>query len=90
MMIGQYPDSTELAKASELPFDFLPGAEWMLFMFEATGYGSGEIKDGVLTLHTGGWSGCEDLISAAAGSVWWFRWWHSTTRGGHYVFGDIG
>lgn len=84
-----YPEDDDLAQAKALPFDFEEGARWMLDQFEATGIGSGSLEsDGTLTLHTGGWSGCEELIGAAMESIWWMRWWYSTTRGGHFIFGD--
>lgn len=85
-----YPDDKTLQEAKDLDFDFRVGAEWMIEQFEETGYGAGKIRpDGTLELHTGGWSGCEEIIQAASESMWWLRWWHSSTRGGHYIFGDV-
>ena len=38
-------------------------------------------------LHTGGWSGNEDLIGAMAeNTVWWLMHWVSSERGGKFVF----
>lgn len=41
----------------------------------------------ILELHTGGWSGNEDIINAMErnGFLWGFLWWKSE-RGGHYWF----
>lgn len=39
------------------------------------------------TLHTGGWSGNEDLINAMMNNqIWWSLYWQESRRGGHYVF----
>jgi hypothetical protein len=36
---------------------------------------------------TGGWSGCEDVIgSMRRNTVWWMMYWHSSYRGGKFVF----
>ncbi|MCK9570966.1 hypothetical protein M0R72_18605 [Candidatus Pacearchaeota archaeon] len=76
-------------EAEELGFDFEEGARFLLDAFESTGIGSGTLENGVLTLHTGGWSDCETLLDRCSEfSLWWQRWWYSTQRGGHYVFGD--
>lgn len=37
-------------------------------------------------LVTGGWSGCEDAISALEKGKFWFGWWQSSSRGGAYEF----
>lgn len=43
------------------------------------------------TLHTGGWSGNEDLIYAMQkNAMFWIQYWYSSTRGGHYVFMPMG
>ena len=68
--------------------------------FEATGYGSGKIDTDDegrkrLTLHTGGWSQCEDIIWAIQDftdmpktNLFWAMYWYQSTLGGHYVFID--
>lgn len=39
------------------------------------------------TLHTGGWSGNEDLVGAMQHNlIFWTLCWVSSRRGGHYVF----
>lgn len=83
-----YPEDDELEEVRSLGLDFRAGCDRMAELFEATGYsrGYGYLADGSFELHTGGWSGCEDLIDAASDSIWWLRYWHSTTRGGHYLF----
>jgi len=40
-----------------------------------------------LTLHTGGWSGNEDIIRALQkNSMFWILYWVKSIRGGHYYF----
>ena len=39
-----------------------------------------------LELHTGGWSGNEDIITALEGTVFWLMYWEKSQRGGHYFF----
>jgi hypothetical protein len=52
-------------------------------------------EQGTLKLSTGGWSGCESVITALRqgnedGIAWfWMLFWHSSRRGGHYEFRDI-
>ena len=82
-----YPEEEDILRVKNLGSEFREGAETMLDLFEASRIGSGAFQDdGSLVLHTGGWSGNEELIGAAMESFWWMRFWHSTTRGGHYVF----
>ena len=39
-----------------------------------------------LQLHTGGWSGNEEIINLLHGTMFWHLWWIKTIRGGHYYF----
>lgn len=41
----------------------------------------------LMRLHTGGWSGHEDIVHALQkNQVLWMMTWESSRRGGHYVF----
>jgi hypothetical protein len=41
----------------------------------------------LLELHTGGWSGNEDIVEALQNNtLFWMMWWWKTERGGHYYF----
>ena len=37
-------------------------------------------------LHTGGWSGNEEIMSALRSSMFWILYWMKSERGGHYYF----
>jgi len=39
-----------------------------------------------LELHTGGWSGNEDVIAELQQTWFWFMYWVKSIRGGHYWF----
>lgn len=43
-------------------------------------------KGTTLELHTGGWSGNEDIIEALQGTDFWLLCWQESKRGGHYKF----
>lgn len=48
-------------------------------------------KDWSLELHTGGWSGHEEIIDKLSGTLFWFFYWQKSERGGHYYFnGSMG
>lgn len=83
-----YPTEETLRVIREWPwqdgnalFDYLAAA-WIY-----DNYRDPDVGDGTATFSTGGWSGHEDMIDAAAENrMWWTMHWHSSTRGGHYVF----
>ena len=39
-----------------------------------------------LELHTGGWSGNEDIINELHNTMFWMLYWRKSIRGGHYYF----
>ena len=39
-----------------------------------------------LVLHTGGWSGNEDIVAELRDTWFWLMYWQATHRGGHYYF----
>jgi len=64
-----------------------------LWKYADTGYWSEQEVSDVrgpeieYTLHTGGWSGNEEIIEALEHmKMFWALYWWSSRRGGHYVF----
>jgi len=41
---------------------------------------------GCFQLSTGGWSGCESIISSLRKTFFWTMYWEKSVRGGHYWF----
>ena len=51
-----------------------------------THYGSIKESGNLISVHTGGWSDNEELISEFKDTVWWFKYHKITANGGHYYF----
>jgi hypothetical protein len=65
----------------------LAGEAFLLFKsLYNTHYGSITEDDNLISVHTGGWSDNEQLISEFKETAWWFNYHEITTRGGHYYF----
>jgi len=84
-----YPTEEELKRLKEWDrkdvrgfLDFLESiwwtADWGFVL-------SGKRKK-ILDLHTGGWSGNEEIISVLRETFFWCLYWQSSRRGGHYTF----
>lgn len=93
VMQGGYPSNQDLKRLKEAlaTDDFLTGARAVADLFLQTGYGrcrwlspSGRVAG--LTLATGGWSGCEQILEATRGTSWRILFWWATYRGGAEVF----
>lgn len=62
--------------------DYIESIWWMAdWGFKLTGK-----KVLKLELHTGGWSGNEDIIDALQNTFLWWLYWEKSVRGGHYYF----
>lgn len=84
-----YPTEEELTKIREWPtddikglFDFIEDECWWTpeFGFKRNGE--------IIELHTGGWSGNEEIIDSIQHNknlIWMFTW-EESRRGGHYKF----
>lgn len=52
-----------------------------------THYGRADYKNGILELHTGGWSENEEILDAIQmNKLFWIKYWSTEVRGGHYWF----
>lgn len=59
--------------------DFIISIWWM------SGWGV-KVAKNKLWLHTGGWSGNEDIIATLQETMFWTMAWQKSERGGHYYF----
>ncbi|MBT9167222.1 MAG: hypothetical protein DDT19_00547 [Syntrophomonadaceae bacterium] len=94
-MDRDYPTEKELRKIKSWEYDFnLPdgGVSDLLDYLESLWWGSElgfKLKGKKvlrLELHTFGWSGNEDIISALHKSWFWRLYWEKSVRGGHFYF----
>lgn len=85
-MERDYPTKAELKKIAK--WDFNDFAGLMEFVKELWHWDDYIEQDGnIYKLHTGGWSGNEDIINALAkNSLFWLMCWVESRRGGHYIF----
>ena len=84
-----YPDEQELTKIREWPFEpsYKELMEFIKSIWVYADIGYFEHNDNVYTLHTGGWSGNEDIIKALRENViFWGLCWEWSKKGGHYQF----
>ena len=51
-----------------------------------TNYGSIHEDGNLVSIHSGGWSENEELISEFQKTGWWFKYHRITAKGGHYYF----
>ena len=91
-----YPTETELKLVKTLGHHTTPVSEliehiqsiwhWEDYVQLRKGVSSLGRKVQILELHTGGWSGNENIIDVLAETDFWELWWEESRRGGHYKF----
>lgn len=99
MNIHGYPEQEDIFYLHNLKFDQFDQAtlETIVGMFTDTHVGKGSIGTDIdfddselvtLTLVTGGWSGCEEMIGALQKNKnhWWMAHWKLSQRGGLFEF----
>jgi hypothetical protein len=89
--MDRYPTEDELAKIEN--WDFKTGSirefiDMVRSLWHWEDYTDLEImKAWSLVLHTGGWSGNEEIIEALQKNfIFWSMTWQKSERGGHYYF----
>ena len=89
-----YPTEDELKKLAELkaPDQIIKCLEYIWWMADwglVKHWGRSSLRRKKvlkLELHTGGWSGNEEIIGVLKGHSFWMFFWESSRRGGHYYF----
>jgi hypothetical protein len=86
---NDYPTKEQLQIIRDWPSSDLHGLMWFIkselwhwpdYIFEN--------ENGQWELHTGGWSGNEEIIAALDDNLmFWMLHWYQSARGGHYLFG---
>jgi hypothetical protein len=86
--MSEYPTEKELDIIRQFPIDKVGSmalAQLVVELWHWEDYA--KLNGRRLELHTGGWSGNEDIISALQDNfLFWNLCWEKTTRGGHYHF----
>ena len=91
-MNDRYPDDEDLEKLKNWNIS-REGLEGLLILIEELwslfgwGYKIKGKRVKYLELHTGGWSGNEEIIQALKYNyIFWSSYWQKSIRGGHYYF----
>ncbi len=86
--MNQYPSATDLEQVDLLADGLGQEKDLIDFLFNVWNADTGTIKwdKGELEMHTGGWSGNEEIVNQLQGSLSWFFCWQKSERGGHYLF----
>ena len=82
---GDYPSEDDIYKIIEWPDNDVMG---LIGFIQSIWHWPDYAKlDGdKFELHTGGWSGNEDIVDALEQTILWGLCWESSRRGGHYYF----
>lgn len=82
---GDYPDDNEIQRIKDWPLEDVMGLiEFVKSIWHWRDYA--ERNGNKFELHTGGWSGNEEIIEALMDTMFWSMCWESSRRGGHYYF----
>jgi hypothetical protein len=86
-MTERYPSEGELLTIRMWKWDDLDGLMDFIRGIWAYADWGWKQEGGTYNISTGGWSGNEDVIEAMESNrMWWANYWHSSRRGGHYIF----
>ena len=87
-MENEYPTKADLERIKNYKFEKFKSFRPLLNLIQDLWHWSDLIvwDKYDLELHTGGWSGNEDIIEALQGTDFWLLAWQESRRGGHYKF----
>lgn len=82
---GDYPNENEIQQIKDWTLEDVMGlVEFVQSIWHWSDYAK---RNGdKFELHTGGWSGNEEIVDALMGTMFWTMCWESSKRGGHYYF----
>lgn len=87
-MNDEYPTNTNLEYIRNYkfknPYSFKPLINLIQELWHWSDFIKWDKYD--VEIHTGGWSGNEDIIEALQGTDFWLLCWQESRRGGHYKF----
>lgn len=87
-----YPEEHELKRIREWPYDdFIGLMEYVYDLWKYSepnpGWCGWKQRGRTYRLHTGGWSGNEEIIGALRdNTMFWATCWFESKRGGHFLF----
>lgn len=82
---GDYPSDEDIQRIKDWPFEDVMGLIWFVqSIWHWDDYA--KLNGDKFALHTGGWSGNEDIVDALMGTMFWMLCWESSRRGGHFYF----
>ena len=86
--MNNYPTEDELKKITEWPYPNFEGLmNFIESIWEYADCGYWKQTKKKYYISTAGWSGNEEIIGAMkANFIFWGIYWHSSQRGGHYIF----
>lgn len=76
----------KIVSVNKKAFDLADESYLLFKSLYDTVYGSIDEDENLISIHTGGWSENEYLISEFKKTSWWFKHHQITIRGGHYYF----
>jgi hypothetical protein len=83
--MNEYPSENQLQKIEKWEGSLRSLAEYVCSIWNWKDYAT--LRGRTLMLHTGGWSGNEDIVGALRKNLFfWGCCWRKSERGGHYKF----
>lgn len=82
---GDYPSDEDIQRIKDWPNEDVMG---LIRFIQSIWHwpDMAKLNGGKFELHTGGWSGNEEIVDALMDTMFWMLCWESSRRGGHYYF----